>query len=87
MGEGERSLNSLETKEDSKMEDETDIDLFNENTLDSNVVIDFDNSGKEGNNNKDYLIHCFKIIIMNIKQNKKDFVDNRLFGNIITLLG
>lgn len=33
-----------------------------------------------------YLVYCFKIILLNLKFKKKDFIDPRLFKNIIQLL-
>jgi hypothetical protein len=79
------SNNSLETNHDSNTSGSVDgeEDLFNhdDDYLDNDI-----DSNENKKNDSNYLVHCFRIIMMNLKQNKKDFVDNRLFGNITLLL-
>lgn len=82
------SNSSLETNDDSNTSGSIDEeeDLFKEDKESNDGKIDTNEIDEDKKNSSNYLVHCFRIIMMNLKQNKKDFVDNRLFGNITSLL-
>lgn len=81
---------SFEAKEDENINLNDDFFSFEEIRIKNENLDDIEstlnNESKEKNNFIPYLVYCFKIIQLNLRFKMKDFIDPRLFSNVVQLL-
>lgn len=81
----ENSFNSYEENnlnDDFFLSDEIEINTEKMNKIENSIT----NMNVKTNNFIPYLVYCFKIIQINLNFKMKDFIDPRLFKNVIQLL-